>query len=181
VRVIGDDTLEAFAARVAARTPAPGGGACAAVACALAAALVEMAAGLTLARPELGDRHARMDDIARRAAQIRPHALALADRDGAVYAAVIEARARPAGAAREQGLAAALSAAADVPLEIAELGAELTALAGELQRDGNPNLSGDAAVASQLGAAATAGAARLVAINLHDRPDDPRLARARAL
>ncbi len=177
----GDQTIEGFAALVAQAEPAPGGGACAAVTCALAAALVEMAASFTLARPEVADRHVRMAEIAQRAAQIRPHALALADRDAAAYATVIDALALSPGASREERLATALSDASDIPLEIARLGAEIAAFADELQRDGNPNLSGDAAIASELAAAATTGAARLVTINLRDHPDDPRHEHARTV
>ena len=60
-------TLDGFLADVAARTAAPGGGAGAAVACALGAALTEMAA-----------RFAELDEAAAAAAGLRARGLALA-------------------------------------------------------------------------------------------------------
>ena len=170
MRALGDETLAEITALVAQPEPAPGGGACAAIACALGAALAAMAAALS-GRGEIVDR----------AQQIRAEALVLADRDGAAYGAVIEAQRLEPGDERRERLADALSQAADVPLRIAELGAEVRELAIELERDGNPNLAGDAAVAAQLGTAAAIGAARLVVINLADRPADPRHQRAATL
>lgn len=168
---LGDERLAAFAALIARAEPAPGGGAGAAAACAIAAALVEKAAALT----------SGASASAVRASAIRGRALALADEDAEAYGAVIAALRMPAGEERERRRQAALSYAADVPLEIAELGAEVAELARGLERDGNPNLAGDAAVAARLAAAAAAGAARLVAINLAEHPDDPRVRRAAEL
>jgi formiminotetrahydrofolate cyclodeaminase len=170
MRALGDETLAAVTALVARPEPAPGGGACAAIACALGAALAAMAAALS-----------KRTDRVDRLHQIRAEALTLADRDGAAYGAVIEAQRLQPGDERRERLADALSKAADVPLRIAELGVEVRELAIELERDGNPNLAGDAAVAAQLGIAAVTGAARLVVINLADRPADPRYQRAATL
>jgi formiminotetrahydrofolate cyclodeaminase len=163
-------TLEGFLADVAARTPAPGGGAGAAVGCALGAALTEMAA-----------RFARLDDAAERAAGLREQALGLAEADLEAYAPVLAALRRPPDdPERAAAVRAAASAAADVPLAIAEAAAAVAALARETAAAGKPGLRGDALAGADIAAGAARAAARLVEINLHDAPDDPRLARARA-
>jgi formiminotetrahydrofolate cyclodeaminase len=158
-------SLEKFLAAVAERTPAPGGGAAAAAGCALAAALVEMAA-----------RFADRDDDASRAAALRAEALRLGEEDLTAYAPVLEA-ARAGDAAR---LAAAKRAAAETPLAIAEAAAAVAELARALASVGRPGLVGDALAGADLAAAAARAAARLVEINLAEAPDDARVGRARA-
>jgi formiminotetrahydrofolate cyclodeaminase len=160
--VSGDDTVAGFLASVAERTPAPGGGASCAITLGIAAALAAMAA-----------RFAGDDDTSARADAVRARALQLAEEDAAAYVPVLSA---PDAAAR----AAALSAAAEPPLEIAELAAEVGVLARGLAERGRPALRGDALAGADLAACAARAAARLVELNLHDTPDDPRLARARA-
>jgi methenyltetrahydrofolate cyclohydrolase len=144
---------------VAARTPAPGGGTVAASACALAAALVEMAA--TFAVSPAGE------DPGGRAALLRERALDLAEIELHAYEPVLAAlrlpRDDPERAARVE---TAEREASRSPLGIAEVGADLAELAAELARTGNPNLSGDAIAGALLAAAAAQAAARLVAINL---------------
>jgi formiminotetrahydrofolate cyclodeaminase len=75
-------------------------------------------------------------------------------------------------------LARALSKAADVPMEIVELAAQVAGLAAPLAAVGNPALRGDAVAAALLAQAGARAAATLVAINLADSPDDLRPARA---
>jgi formiminotetrahydrofolate cyclodeaminase len=163
-------TPKDFLAEVAARTPAPGGGAGAAVGCALGAALTEMAA-----------RFAELDDAVARAAALRARGLALAEADLAAYAPVLEALKRPADdPGRAAAIRAASSAAADVPLAIAEAAAEVVALAREVAAAGKPGLRGDALAGADLAAGAARAAARLVELNLAGADGDPRVARARA-
>src|SRR4051812_6709489 len=81
------DGVDGFLSAVAARTPAPGGGAAAGVTCALAAALAAMAA-----------RFAGADPDAERADGLRAQALALADADAAAFAPVLAILREPAGA-----------------------------------------------------------------------------------
>jgi methenyltetrahydrofolate cyclohydrolase len=151
--VLADKTLAELLAEIAAATPAPGGGSTAAVACALAAALLEMSAG----PPH------------ERAAALRARALELADADLESYAPVLEAQ------RRGEPLGPALAAAAETPLAVAEVGCEVAELAAEVARAGRPALEGDAATAALLAEAATRAAARLVELNLARAPDDVRL------
>jgi methenyltetrahydrofolate cyclohydrolase len=160
--------------RFAARTAAPGGGSAAATACALAAALVQMAAEFDLA-PE-------SQPTARRASVLRSQALELGDRDLRAYAPVLEAFALPAeDESRAARIAAARSGAADPPLEIAAAAAELAALGAELARHGNPHLTGDAITAVLIAEAACRSAVELVGLNLDDASDDPRRGQAEDL
>src|SRR6266571_4092964 len=79
------------------------------------------------------------------------------------------------------GGAAALSDAADVPMHIVELAADAAGLASRLAADGNPALRGDAIAAAMLAEAAARSAATMVSINLAEKPDDERHARAESL
>jgi formiminotetrahydrofolate cyclodeaminase len=158
--------------RVAARTPAPGGGSSAAVACALAAALVEMAAGFA-------DPESPAGAVAARAAGLRAAALQLAEDDVRAYGPVLEALRRPASEpGRGERLDAALARATEPPLGVAEAGAEVAELGVVAGRGGSPHLIGDAIAGVLLAAAASRAAAELVAINLAAEPDDPRRRRA---
>jgi formiminotetrahydrofolate cyclodeaminase len=73
-----------------------------------------------------------------------------------------------------------LDAAAAVPLEIAEAGADAAELAALAADRGEGSFRADAAAAAVLAAAGARAAAHLVEINLGVRPGDERLARARA-
>jgi formiminotetrahydrofolate cyclodeaminase len=158
--MLADRTVTALLGEIAAATPAPGGGSTAAVACALAAALVEMSAG----PPH------------ERAAALQARALQLADDDLSSYAAVLAAERLPVeDESRGDRLRAALSAASDVPLAIAAVGCELAELAADVAHGARPHVEGDAAAAALLAEAATRATARLVELNLAGMPDDVRL------
>jgi len=164
-----------FLDELAAAQPAPGGGSAAALAVALAAALCAMTAELSARRlahaPQLA---ADARGLLRRAA---PLAQADADAYGGVLAAQ-RAPDEPAGGSRQQRISAALAQASAVPLEVAEIGDRVAALATEIAAGGNPSVRGDALTAARLAAAAAQAAAALVRINLAGVPDDPRSAQA---
>ncbi len=160
-----------FLAALAAPRPAPGGGGAAALAVALAASLGAMTAGLSerrLGPVEAGRLAAQGRELSERAAE-----LIQADADG--YQAVLAAR-RAGG---DPG--AALSAASEVPMRIAELAAAAASLAAGLADGGNPALRGDAVTAVLLAQAGAAAAAGLIGINLAGQPGDGLPARARQL
>jgi formiminotetrahydrofolate cyclodeaminase len=90
----------------------------------------------------------------------------------------LRAAADPEGPAQSRGaLEHALDQAAAIPLEIAELGADVAALGAE---HGDAGYRADAAVAVALAAGGASAAAHLVEVNLGMRTGDPRLERARA-
>ncbi|TCP43899.1 formiminotetrahydrofolate cyclodeaminase [Tamaricihabitans halophyticus] len=146
-----------FLSDVASRTPAPGGGAAAAVTAGTAAGLVAMAA-----RFSTGE----LAELAERADKLRVEVVPLADADAEVYTEVLAAyRLARSIPDRQQRITDALRAAARVPLRIAEIGADLAQLAARLVEEGNPNLKGDAQGAALLAEGATRTAASLVRIN----------------
>jgi methenyltetrahydrofolate cyclohydrolase len=167
-----------FLDELAAARPAPGGGSAAALAVAFAAALCAMTAELSARQlaqaPQLA---AQARGLLRRAA---PLAQADADAYGGVLAA-LRAPGQPDGPQRGEQISAALARASEVPLEVAELGDRVAALAADVAGRGNPTVRGDALAAAQLAAAAARTAAALVQINLAELPDDPRPARAAQL
>jgi formiminotetrahydrofolate cyclodeaminase len=172
---LADRSLGQLLDQVAAASPSPGGGSSCALACALAAGLVEMAAAFTLSRAEYADRHERMTALHERAGALRAEALALAERELHVYGAVLDALRLPEDEpGRAERLDAALSAAADSPLAVARAAAEVAGLAAEVARTGNRHLRGDAMAGAVLAEAACAAAARLAELNLAGRPGDPR-------
>jgi methenyltetrahydrofolate cyclohydrolase len=162
-----------FLDMVASREPAPGGGASAAVAVALAAALTAMAARFSTGH--LDDAEA----IAAKAEELRSRVMPLARADAAAYGRVLDAYRIPHDdeEERRRRIREALSEAADVPLSIAEVGAEVAGKAARLAEEGNPNLHGDAVTATVLAAAGVRAAATLVEINVSAGGADDRLPR----
>jgi formiminotetrahydrofolate cyclodeaminase len=182
VSALADRPFQDLLNEVAAERAAPGGGASSAWGCALAAGLVEMAAGFTIGRSAYAERHARMEAIRDRAARLRVSLLELAERDLTAYVPVLEALRLPAGDPdREARLDAALSAAAETPLAVAEAAAEVAELAAETACEGNTHLRGDAVTGALLAEATCRSAGHLVETNLAGRPEDVRLAAVAAL
>lgn len=174
-----DEPLCAFLDQIAAREPAPGGGAAAAMTVAMAAALVAMAARFSASHLDAAA------DLCTHAEMLRARVAPLAQADAAAYQQVIEAMRLPgkpnakAAKARNLAIRKALDHAADIPLRVAEVGADAAKLAATLARDGNPNVRGDAIAAAQLAAAGARAATALVALNIGS--DEPRAQRAQRL
>lgn len=167
---------------LAAPSPSPAAGTACAWTVAVASGLVELAAGVTVARPELADVHPRMREILARVRELRAEAIALGDRDRTSFAAVFEAQRRPGDdPARAEAVAEALASAADAPLGVARAAAEIADLATEVARTGHRAPAGDAAAGALLAKAACTASARIVLMNLSRRRDDPRAVEARAL
>ena len=167
--------LGGFLDLVASREPAPGGGASATVTVALAAALTAMAARFS------AEHLAGADGLAVRADGLRGRVVLLARADAAAYGRVLDAQRAPRDdeGARPRKIREALTEAADVPLSVAGIGAEVAGIAARLVEEGNPNLRGDAATAAVLAGAGVRAAATLVEINVSaGGSDDGRLARA---
>lgn len=148
-----DLPLGRFLELVASRRPAPGGGS-------VAAAVVAAAAGLAGMTARLSSGHLdAAPDLSGEADRLREEAAPLVRADAEAYGRVLEAR------RSREGVQAALSEAAEVPLQIAGVGARVARLAARLAGEGNPNLKGDAIAAVLLAEAATSAAAELVRIN----------------
>ncbi len=146
VERLADQPLAEFLEAVAAATPAPGGGSSAAVTCALAAALVEMAARLAGRDPG-------------RLGSLRARALDLAEEELHSYAPVLSAT-------DAEQRAAALVEASRSPQEVADIAAEVARLGAEVAQASSSAVQGDALAGVALAEAASTAASRLVEINL---------------
>lgn len=119
---MAEQTLTDFLAALAAPTPAPGGGAAAAISGATAAALVEMVAGLSIKKSPDGADAALQQRTAAQMATLRAELLTLADDDANAYNAFIQAMRLPKVEeherdARSRAMSAAAEHAAKVPLK----------------------------------------------------------------
>jgi formiminotetrahydrofolate cyclodeaminase len=195
---IADQPLGSFVEEVARATPAPGGGSSAACACALGAALVEMAARVELGRGSRPGSPAQAteggvaggssvpSDTPERVRSVRVRALELAERELTSYEPVLEALRLPGDAPRRaEILERALVEASEPPLAVVEAAAEVAELGLAVARESSPSVRGDALTGTLLAEAAAAAAASLVEINLGGRGaeslvQDARAARARA-
>ncbi len=157
-----DEGLKEFLDAVPARTPAPGGGAVAAIVASLGAGLTAMAARFA---PDEWERRA---EVVGRAEELRARMEPLADADADAYGAFMAERSKE----NVERIVA-------IPFELAEAAAEVAELAALVASEGNPTVSGDAAAGADLAAAAAAVAARLVAINAP--ASDARVQHAREL
>lgn len=169
--VSGGVTLAGFVSSVAASTPTPGGGSVAAHVGALAAALAQMVAGLTIGKKKYAAVEADMKRFALEAAELRTKLGALVEADARSYTAVSDAYKLPkepedARVRRAEAITAALLGASRVPLETARACARVAALAAEVATKGNANAVSDAGVAALMADAACRGAVYNVRINV---------------
>ena len=164
------DTIETFLAQLAARVPAPGGGATAGLHAAQAAALVAMVARYSDSAKYAA--HAEeITTITATADRLRENALGLAEDDAAAFTAVTEAYGLPKGtpdeaAARSAAIAQALVAAASVPAIVIAVAEQVLTLAEQLLPIGNRNVISDVAAAAEAARAAVTTARVNVEINL---------------
>jgi methenyltetrahydrofolate cyclohydrolase len=177
-----DLTVTGFLDALATRGRAPGGGSAAALTVAFAGGLIAM-----VARSSRG----MWEDAAGVAAQaltLQDRAAALSLKDAEAWEAALAAlrtAADPserdeAGPREELDLERKLERSAAIPLEIAELGADVAVLAVEAAVHGEHEYRADAAAAAALAAGGARAATHLVEVNLGIRPGDERLVRARA-
>ena len=163
-----DVTIGRFLERLATPEPGPGGGSIAALTLAHAAGLVLMVARRSRETwPEAGG-------VAAQAQAIQSRALPLVDSDATAWVEALDAL-----ETRGTGLAAKLDRAAEVPLRIGELAADLAELAALAAERGEGTYRGDAAAAALFADAAARVAEKLVAVNLTMTPTDGRRAVAR--
>jgi formiminotetrahydrofolate cyclodeaminase len=156
---------------VAAPTATPGGGSVAALAGALAAALGEMVCGLSLNRKSLEAHHTKLKELQGRLSSLRQRLLENIDRDARSYEAVMAAfklakSTETEKAGRAQAIEEAGENATSVPLETAELSAEVAKIISSLRDITIPVAAPDLAVALDLAGTAKRGAIENVRANL---------------
>jgi methenyltetrahydrofolate cyclohydrolase len=168
-----DDTIAAFLDQLAARVPAPGGGATAALHAAQAAALLGM-----VARYSNGARYNAelMNRIVTEADELREDALALAEADADAFGAVAEAYRLPRETEQEQSarsasISSALAGAARPPADVVRTALLLTSLAEELLPAGNRTMITDVAAAAEAARSAAVTARLIIEVNLKGMTD----------
>lgn len=173
--MLSDLSLRALLEDLAAAREAPGSGSAMAVTLALAAATAQMAARVSVET---------WNDATGAAAQaelMRERALALADGDAEAYRRALEARTSLADdkpERRDWALGRAVAAAAEPPLELGRIAADLSELCREAAEKVEPRVRPDVVAAAALAAAVARGARDLVAANLTAGPGDQRVAEA---
>jgi len=177
--VSGGVSLSGFVSSVASSTPTPGGGSVAAHVGALAAALAQMVAGLTVGRKKYAAVDGEMKQIALDAADLGNLLAALVEADAQAYTAVSNAYKLPkepadAAVRRSEAITEALLGASRVPLDTARACARVAELAATVAVKGNTNAVSDAGVAALLAEAACRGAAYNVRINIAALEDKSR-------
>jgi len=168
-----DQTIGAFLDQLAARVPAPGGGATAALHAAQAAALLAM-----VARYSDGARYDAelMGRIVSEADGLRDEALALAEADARAFGAVADAYRLPKEtpdqhSARSAAIAEAVAGAARPPTDVIRVALLVTRLAEDLLPAGNRNVITDVAAAAEAARAAAVTARVNVEVNLRGIKD----------
>jgi formiminotetrahydrofolate cyclodeaminase len=168
LETVRGETVEAFLGQLAARVPAPGGGATAALHAAQAAALVAM-----VARYSNGARYDTdlMARILTEADGLRDEALTLAEADVEAFGAVSAAYQLPKettelAGARSAAIAEALIGAAGPPADVIRAARRLIELAEELRLAGNRNVITDVAAAAEAARAAAVTARVNIEVNL---------------
>ncbi|WP_280370390.1 cyclodeaminase/cyclohydrolase family protein [Nocardia wallacei] len=166
----GEAAIGRYLEDLAAKIPAPGGGAVAALHAAQGAALVAMVARYTT-RAKDADNRPVVDRIIAAADAARDRALTLAEADAAAFTAVGAAYKLPKTtdtetAARTEAITAALLQAARVPAAVVTEADEILSLATDLLPIGNPNVVTDIGAAAAAARAAATTSQLNIAINV---------------
>ncbi len=170
----GESPIGGYLGELAAKVPAPGGGAVAALHAAQGAALVAMVARYTT-RAKDAEHRPVVDRIIEAADSARERALALADADAAAFTAVGAAYKLPKdteqeSAQRGAAIEAALLEAARVPAAVVDEADGILVLATELLPIGNPNVVTDIGAAGAAARAAAVTSQLNIEINLGSLP-----------
>jgi formiminotetrahydrofolate cyclodeaminase len=168
---IRSQTIGDFLDTLASGSATPGGGAGAAIAGAMGAALLSMVANLTVGRKKFAGVEDEMKKILARTEEIRVEMTSLAQLDAHVFERVMGAYKMPKetdaqSSAREAAIQNTLMDATQVPLKVASWAAELFDYAPVLAEKGNQNAVSDVGAGLLLADAAMHAALLNVDINL---------------
>ena len=172
-----DLTIKEFLAETASNAPAPGGGSISALNGAIATALTEMVANLTIGKKKYADVEGQMKTIATEAALIRERLIRDIDRDSEAYDRVFAAFKLPKEteeqiAERARAIEDATIEAAIVPMQVAEELASVMETVIYVAHKGNRNAVTDACVAMMTARTCVLGALLNVRINLASIKDE---------
>ena len=174
--LVRGEPIQDWLADLASRTPAPGGGAAAALSAATAASLVSMVAVYTTGE-RWADRSEQMEAVDAEATELRLRALDLVAADAEAFKKVGAAYAMPKDGADEEvarsaAIQAALVGAAEPPRQVGETALRIVDLAAGLLDSGNPNVISDVAVAASLARGALESAIVNIEINAASIQDE---------
>lgn len=170
-------TIEAFAQQTASSEPVPGGGSISALAGALAAALTEMVAGLTIGKKKYADVQSEMEEAIPVMQAMRGQLLDDIKRDSESFDLYMQALSLPKDTedqrqARSEAMQAGLKAAVAVPLSVARNAVKILPYAEVMVTKGNKTAVTDGLVAAMMARTAVLGALYNVKINLQSIKDE---------
>lgn len=175
--MLADLTIKDFLAETAGSAPVPGGGSISALNGAIAAALTEMVAHLTVGKKKYAEVEGQMKTIATEAAMIRERLTEYIDKDSEAYDRVFSAFKLPKETHDEQvirtnAIQSATKEAAIVPMRVAEEIGSVMETIIYVAHQGNQNAVTDACVAMMAARTCVLGALLNVRINLTSIQDE---------
>ena len=170
-------TVEEFVKITASDAPAPGGGSISALAGALAAALGQMVANLTVGRKKSAAVDEEMRQLLPELARQQQALLEAVDEDSRAFDQYMDALSMPKDTpeqqeARKNAMQAGLKAAAQVPLGVAQRVQTLFPALELVVTKGNANAVTDGMVATMMARTAILGAVYNVRVNLQSIQDE---------
>jgi len=172
-----DLTVKEFLEKTAANEAVPGGGSSSALNAAIASALGEMVANLTIGKKKYADVEERMRELAAEMSAYRSRFVNDIDRDADAYRQVMDAYRLPKESGeeikvRDEKIQQAMKSASLVPMEVAETALEMLMLLAEMMEKGNSNAVTDGLVGAMTCRTAIMGALFNVRTNLGGIADD---------
>jgi len=163
---LSEHTVASLLDAIAAKQPAPGGGAVAGLTLALSVALAQMVLNYSLGKKSL-QQHAQLhEDSAALLRTARMRALELADEDAQAYEALNAIMRRKDNPPTDADRDRAVSSTIDVPMEVLQIAASVTPMLERLVGATNRYLDSDLAMAAILAEAAAQSACLNIRINL---------------
>ncbi len=175
--MLADLAIKEFLAETAGNVPVPGGGSISALNGAIATALTEMVANLTIGKKKYAEVEGQMKTIAVEAAMIRERLIGYIDEDSEAYDRVFAAFKLPKEteaevAERNRVIQDATKEAALVPMKVAEEVGSVMETIIYVAHKGNRNAVTDACVAMMTARTCVLGAILNVRINLSSIQDE---------
>jgi methenyltetrahydrofolate cyclohydrolase len=170
---LASHTLHDLLESIAAKTPAPGGGAVACAAGAVAAALAGMVVSYSVGKKDLAEHQEELTRARDELARARALLLGLADEDAAAYGLMNALQKLPAGdVRREREMPGAAAACVQIPLASVAVCVDVLRLMERLTTRSNRWLRSDLAIAAILAESAARSGAWNVRINLGSLADE---------
>lgn len=171
-----DMTIEAFAQQTASNDPVPGGGSISAMAGAMASALTEMVAGLTIGKKKYAEVEDEMKEAVEPMRKLQEQLLLDIRRDSESFDLYMQALSLPKDteeekAARTEAMQNGLKEAVKVPLSVAKNSITILPYAKTMVTKGNQTAVTDGLVATMMARTAVLGALFNVKINLESIKD----------